>query len=133
VVRGYRLVVQSFGGSVTGMRPSVVECSNFTTHQSVSVPLAGPTTWDCQAAGLTMRSGEEVGWTMPYGGIVLAAETLSATVTGIRPEEAECTNHRTGQSVQFTLAGKASWGCPAAGVFATPGDLVQIRVTGTVD
>lgn len=51
---------QVIGGSVTGVTSSATRCINRTTGQSITIPLAGASTWDCTAAGLTAAPGDQI-------------------------------------------------------------------------
>ncbi len=48
------------GGTAFGVIPSVVTCLNETTGQSVTIELAGETSWDCTAAGLEVTPGDGI-------------------------------------------------------------------------
>ena len=48
----------SIGGSVTGETGKNVSCQNLTTKQSIVIKLKGATSWNCQAAGLVVNSGD---------------------------------------------------------------------------
>ena len=51
------------GGSVTGVTPSRVVCTNVTTEQRVVI--RGSTrSWDCEAAGLMVRPGDTIRQTL---------------------------------------------------------------------
>jgi hypothetical protein len=47
------------GGSVTGVSPTSVVCTNLVTGASVFIPNSA-SFWDCEAAGLTANPGEEI-------------------------------------------------------------------------
>jgi hypothetical protein len=49
----------AMGGSVTTATPEVVLCRNLTSGQSVRI-LSSGRTWNCEAAGLTVETGDEV-------------------------------------------------------------------------
>ncbi|MBI3449252.1 MAG: hypothetical protein HY049_10095 [Acidobacteria bacterium] len=48
----------SVSGSATGVTTRRVICQNLTTHEEVTIHLAGATTWDCEAAGLVVHPGD---------------------------------------------------------------------------
>jgi hypothetical protein len=47
-------------GSVTGVSPRRVICQNITTGQRVTIPLRGAMSWDCEAAGLVVNTGDTI-------------------------------------------------------------------------
>ncbi|HZE89856.1 MAG TPA: hypothetical protein VE404_09920, partial [Verrucomicrobiae bacterium] len=47
-------------GSVRGVAPRKVVCTNLTTRQDVTLHLKGAATWDCEAAGLVVHPGDVV-------------------------------------------------------------------------
>lgn len=47
------------GGSVTGVSPTNVVCTNLTTGASVFIPNSA-SFWDCEAAGLMANPGDEI-------------------------------------------------------------------------
>lgn len=51
---------ETVGGTVTGMIPSSIECHNNNTGQVISIPPAVEPSWDCEAAGLTVHSGDSI-------------------------------------------------------------------------
>lgn len=51
--------VPAVGGSVTGVKPSTVTCRNTTTGKSVTIN-GQARSYDCQAAGLIVRTGDSV-------------------------------------------------------------------------
>jgi hypothetical protein len=50
----------NIGGSVTGVSPRRVICQNLTTRQRVTIPLRGAMSWDCEAAGLVVNTGDTI-------------------------------------------------------------------------
>jgi len=48
------------GGTVAGMSPIRVICRNVTTGQIVTIALSGATSWDCEAAGLIVNTGDTI-------------------------------------------------------------------------
>ena len=49
----------AIGGSVTGVTPTTVVCTNLITGQSVTIPNSAAS-WDCEGAGLTANPGDEI-------------------------------------------------------------------------
>jgi len=60
VIGGIANASGSVGGAVTGLSTSGALCRNLTTAQSVPLPLGGVTSWDCEAAGLTVSPGNAI-------------------------------------------------------------------------
>lgn len=52
---------------------------------------------------------------------------------GMIAAEAVCRNHTTGEALRIDLAGATSWSCTAAGLVATPDDMVTTIVTGIAE
>ena len=52
--------VVDLGGSVVGMRPRSVLCRNLRNGITVTFPVNGLTSWDCEAHGLTISRGDPV-------------------------------------------------------------------------
>lgn len=48
------------GGSVIGVSPTVVECRNLTTRQTIKIQLNGARAWNCTEAGLVVQSGDKI-------------------------------------------------------------------------
>jgi len=57
VIGGFVNASANVGGAVTGISTGGVLCRNLTTGQTVPLPLGGASSWDCQAAGLTVSPG----------------------------------------------------------------------------
>jgi YVTN family beta-propeller protein len=53
-------ILETVGGSVTGMTPASIECQNNSTGQIVSIAPDGEASWDCESAGLTVDSGDSI-------------------------------------------------------------------------
>jgi len=60
VIGGFANASGSVGGAVTGLSTSGALCRNLTTAQTVPLPLGGVTSWDCEAAGLTVSPGNAI-------------------------------------------------------------------------
>ncbi|MCI0636068.1 MAG: hypothetical protein L0206_19455, partial [Actinobacteria bacterium] len=66
--RGDRIVQRVAGrareagvvGTACGVSPLGATCINETTGQSVTIDLAGQTSWDCAAAGLEVTAGDRI-------------------------------------------------------------------------
>ncbi len=115
------------GGAVSGMRALEVRCQNATTSQSIQFSLSGETSWDCEAQGLTVGSGDVVRQRV----IGQAVDGAAGSVTGLERSSVICRNVTTGQSVPVPMAGD-SWDCVAAGLVVSQGDRVEQRVGGGV-
>jgi hypothetical protein len=61
IVTGAADGTEHVGGAVTGVDANKVRCYNVSTDRRVSIRLTrGTTTWDCEAAGLRVRTGDEI-------------------------------------------------------------------------
>lgn len=123
------LCAAAVGGSLSGVDSRSARCLNQTTGQSVSLPLDGATTWDCEAAGLAVSPGDRIS----QSALGTALPTpIGGSATGVTPRRARCQNRTTGQQVSIPLT-DASWDCTAAGLLASPGDTVIQTVLGLAD
>ena len=111
------------------------------THALLSdSPALDAIPWGTNGCGTTLYSDQR--WQarpQPAGGacdigaseVEVVGQPLSAWVAGLTPHTAVCENVSTGQAV--TLTDPASpWDCEAAGLVATSGDQVALRVRGPV-
>ena len=127
---------QPLGGWVTGLTPHPVTCQNVTTGQVVT--LNAPTLpWDCEAAGLGVRSGDQVRLRV-QGPVKTGVTDVGGVVTGMAPTSGGCTNLTTGQQAKFQALfqgklGATAASCVAAGLVVQPGDSVQMRVQGVAE
>jgi probable HAF family extracellular repeat protein len=61
IVTGTADGTEHVGGAVTGVDANKVNCYNLSTDRRVSIRLTrGDTTWDCEAAGLRVRTGDNI-------------------------------------------------------------------------
>ena len=127
---------QALGGWVSGFMPGTVVCQNVTTGQAVT--LHAPTIpWDCEAAGVEVRSGDQVALQV-RGPMQTGASDVGGAVAGMVPSGGRCTNLTTGQQVLFQalfqgIRGATAASCVAAGLIVHPGDTVQMRVAGAAE
>lgn len=119
------------GGSAAGFQPAKVACRNITTGQRLKItPPPGAQSWDCQGAGLGMDPGDVL--RMRVRGPALDPP-IAASAINFEPSRVICRNFTTGQRVEIVLPPNAeSWDCTAAGLVASPGDVVKMRVRGSV-
>src|SRR5262249_29732227 len=123
---------QPLSGWVTGLTPETVSCKDVTTGQVVT--LNDPaTSWDCEAAGIAITSGDQVSM-RAQGPVEQGATDVGGAVTGMTPSSGGCTNLTTGQSVTFQhMVGATAGSCVAAGLMVHPGDQVQMSVAGAAE
>jgi hypothetical protein len=123
---------QALSGWVTGLTPQTVTCKDVTTGQVVT--LNDPaTSWDCEAAGSAVTSGDQVSM-RAQGPVEQGATDVGGAVTGMAPSRGGCTNLTTGQQVQFQhMVGATAASCVAAGLVVYPGDTIQISVQGAAE
>jgi hypothetical protein len=127
---------QPLSAWVTGVTPHTVVCKNVTTGQAVT--LSAPVSpWDCEAAGLAVRSGDVVALRV-RGPVTQSAADVGGAVVGMAPNSGGCTNRTTGQQVKFQALfqgepGATAASCLAAGLIVQPGDTVQMRVQGVAE
>jgi hypothetical protein len=123
---------QPLSGWVTGLTPETVTCKDVTTGQVVT--LNNPaTSWDCEAAGVAITSGDQVSMRV-QGPVEPGATDVGGAVTGMAPSSGGCTNLTTGQSVQFQhMVGATAASCVAAGLAVHAGDTVQISAQGAAE
>ena len=60
VIGGIAKASGSVGGAVTGLSTTGLLCRNLTTTQSVTLPLGGATSWDCESSGLNVSPGNVI-------------------------------------------------------------------------
>jgi Right handed beta helix region len=120
---------QALGAWVSGLTPETVTCKNVTTGQAVT--LSDPaTSWDCEAAGVGVSSGDQVALRV-QGPVNKDATDVGGAVVGMAPRSGGCTNLTTGQSVKFQhMVGATAGSCVAAGLVVHPGESVQMSVQG---
>jgi hypothetical protein len=127
---------QPLSAWVTGLMPHTAVCENVTTGQAVT--LSAPVSpWDCEAAGLAVRSGDVVALRV-RGPVTQSAADVGGAVVGMAPNSGGCTNRTTGQQVKFEALfqgerGATAASCVAAGLTVQPGDQVQLRVQGVAE
>ena len=123
---------QPLSAWVTGLTPHTAVCENVTTGQAVT--LSAPTSpWDCEAAGLAVRAGDQVALRV-RGPVTHNATDVGGAVVGLAPRGGGCTNRTTGQAVTFQhMVGATAASCGAAGLVTHPGDQVQLRVQGAAE
>jgi hypothetical protein len=127
---------QALSAWVTGLTPHTAVCENVTTGQAVT--LSAPVSpWDCEAAGLAVRSGDVVDLRV-RGPVQQRAADVGGAVVGMAPNGGGCTNRTTGQQVKFEARfqgerGATAASCVAAGLVVQPGDQVQMRVQGAAE
>lgn len=122
--------VPGVGGSVSGLNPLGATCRNRTSGQTVSIPLQGGTTWDCEAAGLVVAPGNRI--EQQVRGVAVA-NVAGGTVTGMGGRKVVCGNLTTRQEVVIPLGGATSWDCTGAGLVVAPEDRIVQTVSGTAD
>ena len=122
----------SLGASVSGIIPHTAVCKNITTEQQVT--LSHPaSTWDCEAAGLPVSSGDRVAMRV-QGTVEESAMDVSGVVSGLAPTSGGCTNLTTGQQVKFQdMRGATAASCAFAGLVVQAGHTVQMSVQGTTE
>lgn len=118
------LCAGAIGGTVAGLAPRGAACRDLATGETILVPLAGESAWDCSAAGFSPRPGDPVG-TAVRGDAV--GGTVRGTVMGIAGGTVTCRNETTGVVVAGVTDG-AAWGCP--GLAAEAGDRITAAVRG---
>jgi hypothetical protein len=117
---------------VAGLIPHSATCQNVTTGQVVTLSKpAAP--WDCEAAGLGVRSGDHVRLRV-QGPVKLYAPDVGGAVVGMTPASGGCINLTTGQQVTFQhLQGATAASCVAAALIVQPKEMVQIHVQGPAE
>jgi hypothetical protein len=121
---------QALGAWVTGFTPQTVTCENVTTGQAVTLSDLA-TSWDCEAAGLAVTTGNQVALRV-RGPVETGATDVGEAVTGMTLSRGSCTNCTTGQQVKLQhLAGTTAASCVAAGLVVHSGDKVQISCRGS--
>jgi hypothetical protein len=118
------------GGGAGGLTNGIAICLNRTTSTNTFGPLDNALAWDCEAAGLNAAPGDQI--VMRVRGAA-SGDTLAGTITGMTGQFANCRNVTTGQSINVPLAGGKAWDCSAAGLAASPGQLVFQTLLGTAD
>jgi hypothetical protein len=120
---------QPLSGWVTGLTPQTVTCKDVTTGRTVT--LTSPaTSWDCEAAGVAVTSGDQVSMRV-QGLMAVDATDIGGAVTGMAPSSGSCTNLTTGQAVTFQqMRGATAASCGVAGLVMHPGETIQISVLG---
>jgi hypothetical protein len=118
------------GGALAGLSGIAARCRNETTGAVVAIPLAGGRSWDCEAAGLAVGSGDTV--TLLARGQAVGAQA-GARANGMAGHLAVCRNERTRQTVRIQLGGGRAWDCAAAGLVVEAGDRVSVGVRGTAE
>jgi hypothetical protein len=127
---------QPLSAWVTGLMPHTAVCESVTTGQAVT--LSDPVSpWDCEAAGLAVRSGDVVALRV-RGPVTQSAADVGGAVAGMVPNGGGCTNRTTGQQVKFQALfqgqhGATAASCVAAGLVVHTGDQVQMRVQGAAE
>jgi hypothetical protein len=127
---------QALSAWVAGLTPHPAVCENVTTGQAVTLSAPG-SPWDCEAAGLTVRSGDVVALRV-RGPFKQSAADVGGAVVGMAPNGGGCTNRTTGHQVKFEALfqgerGATAASCVAAGLVVQPGHQVQMRVQGAAE
>jgi hypothetical protein len=117
---GVEVAGQPLSGWVTGLTPQSVTCKDGTTGQVVTLN-SPATSWDCEAMGLAVTSGDQASKRV-QGPVVGGATDVGGAVVGMTPSSGGCTNLTTGQSVTFQhMVGATAASCIAAGLVVHAG------------
>ena len=115
------------GGSIDGLTGRDVTCRNLGTGASVEFDLDGAESWDCEAEGLAVGIGDRLELTLE----ARVADGAAGSVIGFSGRNAVCGNLTTGNLVTLSLVSTAAWNCETAGLSISPGDRLQIVLTGS--
>ncbi len=126
----YAFGIGGIAGSVTGLRPRRVRCTNETSGHTVQIVATGATWWDCSAAGLDALAGDELSLSVTSDA---DGFQVSGALSEWFPEEIACRNEATGDEVFVgLLPGESTWNCAAAGLAAEKGERVTVSASGSL-
>ena len=126
----YAFGVGGIAGSVTGLRPRRVRCTNETSGQTVRMVTTGSTWWDCSAAGLDALAGDELSLSVTSDA---DGFDVSGALSEWLPEGITCRNEATLDEVFVgLLPGESTWNCTAAGLAAAKGERVTVTASGSL-
>jgi hypothetical protein len=118
----------ALGGSVTGLAPKRVTCSNPTTGEREQAKTS-EASWDCEALGLEVTTGDKVQTSV--SGVTMSS-AVGGSVARMTPSSVTCENVTTGQRVK-TRTSVTSWDCQGLGLTVSPGDTVTTGASGTAE
>ncbi len=117
------------GGSLADLRGLTVTCDNVSSSARVTFPLgAGVNSWDCEAQGLVVGTGDTIKQTVVGGAI----DGAGGSVIGLAASDVICRNEVTGQTVAIDLSTGPGWDCVADGLVVSTGDRIRMISTGVV-
>jgi hypothetical protein len=121
---------------IAGITTTNAVCTNQNTGQSVNVNLAGATTLDCEAAGLSPVSPNHL-VIIQINGTRVAGPQVGGVMRSAGLSLVQCVNLTSGQTRNFDPAPPGptprNWNCLGGGWTATPGNSVRMTVRGPAD